>query len=153
MMLDRSEFYARRTACKACEFWQGACLKGHQLHGSFGCPIQKFEGSAGYLPDVPIPQPKLPPQGGCGECKGKTEDLKPLTWNEVWKHLRHSLETWKEAGFPLTPLADYRERIRRCKSCPQGQYKWYQCRHCKCIVYSKAALATEGCPLQVWRPQ
>jgi hypothetical protein len=148
--VDAPVFYARRAICLQCEFWRGVCLKGHALQGNLGCPLLKFEGmnGEGYLPDQPVPQPALPPAGKL--CCGAVEDLKPLTWPEVWKHLVKSTREWQAAGYPITPAELYRKRIRACKSCRQGQYQWFQCKHCKCVVYTKALLATETCPFKLW---
>lgn len=152
-MIDRSVFYARLELCKVCEFWKGACLKGHVLQGSLGCPVQKFEGVAGsgYMEDMPVPVPETPPEGGTGCCGSKAEgDIKPLSWVSVWQHLAKSIHEWKTAGYPLTPAELYLERLRICKDCPSSEYRWFQCRQCKCIVYTKAKLATEVCPHGFW---
>lgn len=151
-MIDRTVFYARLAVCKQCKFWNGVCLKGHVLQGSLGCPVQKFEGveGAGYLIDVPVPNAELPAISGTG-CCGKTDgELKPLTWGEVWRHLMASVEIWRKEGFPVVSAEVYVNRIRICKECPKGQYQWFQCKHCQCIVYSKAKLATEDCPYKLW---
>lgn len=152
-MIQRDIFYARLATCKACPLWRGACLKGHVLQGSLGCPLQKFEGvdGVGYMDDLPVPVPELPAISGFGCCgQNPTDDLVPLSWGEVWRHLLKSMEEWKKAGFPTVPGPVYVERVHICRECPKKQYQWFQCRHCKCIVYSKAKLATEDCPYGLW---
>lgn len=152
-MIERSVFYLRLDVCKACEFWRGACLKGHALSSDLGCPVQKFEGvgAAGYAADQPVPISSLPEVRGTGCCGAVTEEeLKPLAWVDVWKHLTKAVLEWKKAGFPITSQTAYNARINACKQCPKAQYKWFQCKHCKCIVYSKAKLATETCPFGLW---
>lgn len=152
-MIDRSVFSLRLPVCKACEFWRGACLKGHALKGDFGCPLKKFDGinGAGFLEDLPVPAPELPTPGEpC--CGAGTGDIKPMAWLQVWDHLRQSMAAWKKAGFPMLSGAPYIERINTCKVCPKGQYRWFQCRHCRCPIYSKAKLATEECPFGLWPP-
>jgi len=151
-MIGRTHFYDRLAVCKTCEFWQGACLKGHVLQGSLGCPVRKFEGveGAGYMEDMPLPTPELPQPGAPGCCGAVEGDLQPLSWVAVWKHLAESMRAWQKSGYALTPAEAYTRRIDICKACPKGEYRWYQCRHCKCIVYSKAKLATEVCPHGLW---
>lgn len=128
-------------------------MKGHVLQGSLGCPLRKFEGvdGAGYMEDLPVPMPELPRPGAPGCCGGAPEDvLKPLTWAEAWKHLNESIAKWRAAGNPLTPPEAYAKRLVICMACPKGQYRWFQCRHCKCLVHTKAKLATETCPYGLW---
>lgn len=152
-MIQRSVFYSRLEICKQCEMWRGACLKGHVLQGSLGCPLKKFEGvdAVGYMDDLPLPTPELPAVAGFGCCGAKVEgDLVPLSWGEVFRHLLASVEKWRKEGFPTVDGAPYVERIRICRECPKKQYQWFQCKHCKCIVYSKAKLATEDCPYGLW---
>ena len=77
-------------------------------------------------------------------------ELKPLGAKEILEHMLQAVKAWKEAGFPLAEDAVYHQRLRICRSCPKNQYQWFQCRHCRCIVYSKAKLATEVCPYGLW---
>jgi hypothetical protein len=44
----------------------------------------------------------------------------------------------------------YAERIQACKTCAKGQYVYFQCRHCRCVVYTKAKLPGEDCPYGLW---
>ncbi len=83
---------------------------------------------------------------GCCQPEG---DLVPLSMGEVVRHLMHSVEEWKNGGFPLVSESAYVERTRTCKIC--DDYKWFQCKQCRCIIYSKAKLATEKCPRGLWR--
>jgi hypothetical protein len=152
-MIDRTTFYQRLPVCKACEFWRGACLKGHVLQGTLGCPLKKFEGiqGVGYMDDLPVPTPELPAISANGCCGPVPEgELKPMSWGEVWRHLMAAMEDWKKAGFPVVPGEAYVERVNVCKSCPKGQYQWFQCKHCRCVIYTKAKLATEDCPFGLW---
>lgn len=148
-MISQTVFYARLAVCQTCEFYRGACLKGHVLQGSLGCPLRKFEGvdAVGYMEDKPMP-PEMPAPGCCGGPK--SEELKPLTWSEVWRHLMSSVQEWQKAGFPMVRDEAYSARIAACKSCAKGQYQWFQCKHCRCVVYTKAKLATETCPYGLW---
>jgi hypothetical protein len=150
-MTDQSVFSARLPICKACEFWKGACLKGHALHSDFGCPLKKFEGvnGAAYLDDLPVPMPELPESGGTC-CGGSGGEIKPMSWMQVWDHLNESMAGWAKTGFAVLSGAPYVERINICKSCPKKQYRWFQCRHCRCCVYAKAKLAHETCPFGLW---
>ena len=151
-MIDRSVFYSRLSVCSTCAFWRGVCTKGHALNNTPGCPLKKFAGVQGadYLPDIPQPAPQLPKAGvGCCGAKGDGE-LEPLTWAQVWRHLMEALSKWQAAGYPTVASETYIERIRICQDCPQKQYQWFQCRHCRCIVFSKAKLATETCPFGLW---
>lgn len=150
-MIGHFDFDARLAVCKTCEFWQGACLKSHVLRGDLGCPVRKFDGvnGAGYMDDVPVQMPQMPESTGCTGC-GADGDLQPMSWQEVVRHLMEAGKVWRAAGYPLTPDKAYIERINTCKTCVKGQYKWFQCRHCKCLVYTKAKVATEDCPYGLW---
>jgi len=152
-MVERPTFYTRLSICKQCEFWQGACLKGHDLNGLLGCPLKKFAGSgnAGYLPDLPTPVPELPAVSANGCCGADQSVLKPMSWGDVWWHLTSSMLEWAKAGLPLAPVDVYVERINACRNCPKKQYQWYQCKHCRCNIYTKGRLATESCPFGVWQ--
>jgi len=150
-MIQRDIFYTRLSICKQCEFWRGACLKGHVLQGSLGCPLKKFEGvdAVGYMDDIPVPTPELPAVSSSGCCGAKPEgDLLPMSWGEVWRHLLKAMEEWKKAGFPLTPPELYSKRITTCKKCTE--YQWFQCKQCRCLVLTKAKLLTEACPIGKW---
>jgi hypothetical protein len=150
-MIGRSIFYERLLVCKACEFWRGACLKGHVLQGTLGCPLKKFEGvaAAGYMDDLPVPTPELPAVSATGCCGQVPEgDIKPMSWGEVWRHLVTAMEDWKKAGYPVVTGEVYTERTSTCKACVQ--YQWFQCKMCKCVIYTKAKLATEDCPIGLW---
>ena len=67
---------------------------------------------------------------------------------EIYEHMLQAVKKWKEAGFPLTPEAAYHARLKVCRVCPE--YQWFQCKQCRCVIYSKAKLATESCPLGLW---
>jgi len=152
-MIDSPTFYHRLATCKACDLWRGACLKGHVLQGTLGCPLKKFEGiqGVGYMDDLPVPTPELPAVSSQGCCGAAVDgELAPLTWGEVWRHLMVSVAEWQKAGYPTVNGEAYVQRINTCRGCPKGQYQWFQCKHCKCIVYSKAKLATEDCPYGLW---
>ena len=127
-------------------------MKGHVLQGSPGCPVKKFEGvdGTGYMDDLPVPTPELPAVGASGCCGHADGELKPMGWPEVWRHFQQAMADWKKSGFQLTEPADYVKRIQVCRDCPKKQYQWFQCRQCKCIVYTKAKLATETCPYGLW---
>jgi len=144
-------FNARRAVCQVCEHWRGACLKGHLLQGPLGCPLHKFEGvdAVGYQENRPIPEPQLP---DAAKCCGKAPEgeLRQLNWAQVWAHLLRAVADWKQAGFALVDETTYARRLAVCQGCPRGQYAWFQCRHCRCIVYTKAKLATESCPYGLW---
>lgn len=153
-MIDRTVFYTRLSICKACENWKGACLKGHVLQGTLGCPLRKFEGEAGapYMEDLPVPLPEQPKtsSGGCCGAAAASSDIKPMTWPEVWRHLVSAMSDWKKSGYSLVDSDTYVKRVNTCRTCPKEQYRWFQCKHCRCVVYVKAKLSTETCPYGFW---
>lgn len=152
-MIARSVFYQRLPICKGCEFWRGACIKGHVLQGSLGCPMKKFEGvdGVGYMDDLPVPAPKLPAVSPTDCCPDVVEgEIKPMSLGEVWSHLFASMDEWKKSGFETVSKEVYVKRIQICRECPKGEYQWFQCKQCRCIVYIKAKLATEDCPHGLW---
>lgn len=152
-MIERTIFYRRLVVCKTCEFWRGTCLKGHALQGPLGCPLKKFEGvnGLGYMDDLPVPTPELPAISTNGCCGQATEgDLKPMSWGEVMRHLFQAVKEWRAAGYSVVDGDTYRKRIEICRHCPKKQYQWFQCKHCGCVIYTKAKLATEDCPYGLW---
>lgn len=148
-MISRSDFLRRRDEfCTRCEFWKGACLKGHALASAQGCPLRKFEpvDGADYAPDAPIaPAAEVPKPGGC--CGGDA-GIKPMTWAEATTHLAESMRDWLAEGAPMTPDDVYNTRVDTCKNCPQ--FRFYQCRLCKCFILAKAKVPGEQCPLNRW---
>lgn len=148
-MIDAVIFYSRQDVCKQCEFWRGACLRGHVLQGPLGCPLKKFDGvdGTGYATDIPVNVPVLPAPG---ECCGQSGEIKPMTWIEVWRHLYESIQAWQKAGRPLTGPEVFNQRMAKCKAC--DEYAWFQCKVCKCIAMAKAKLETEDCPRGYWPP-
>jgi hypothetical protein len=152
-MISHELFYRRLAVCKGCEFWQSVCLKGHPLQSPLGCPVRKFDpvDAAGYYPDTTVV--KVPPTVEPAECcgKGRTDpELKPMSWQEAAAHLKESIKKWKEAGYPMLEGEAYEHRIVTCKNCPSQQFRWFQCRVCRCLIYTKAKLATESCPAKHW---
>lgn len=150
-MVDSKTIQHRLPICQACPFWRNRCLKGHALLGSAGCPLRKFEPveAAGYAHDKDV---DLTPAGGTGPgcCGDGPAELKPLSWPQALAHLTTSVKEWRAKGYPITESAVYAARTGKCKACPGQHYAWFQCRLCKCVVYSKAMLATETCPAGYW---
>lgn len=150
-MIPRSIFYDRRdNYCLKCEFWKGRCLKKHALTSPQGCPIKKFPPiqNAGYSPDIEV-EPAKPPSGEC--CgKGGDPDLKPMSWADAAKHLAAAMAQWVRDGCPLTTDEIYQERVGTCQDgCPH--FRWFQCRLCKCPIFTKAKVPTEKCDAGRWR--
>ncbi len=145
-MIAHSIFYDRRdNHCTHCEFWKGACIKGHKLSSPAGCPVRKFEpvNGADYAPDVPLPEPTEP---GCG-C-GKTDSVAPLTYPQAFGEFTRSLARWAIQGAPLANDEQHSARHGVCKVCPR--YMHFQCTICKCVVMVKAKMLTEKCPEDRW---
>lgn len=73
-----------------------------------------------------------------------------MTWKEAAEHLTASLATWARTGFKLAPDDVYDERVATCQdNCPH--YRWFQCRLCRCLVFTKAKVPTEECPVKRWK--
>lgn len=146
-MIDREAFYERRDKhCVPCEFWRGACLKGHALQSAQGCPLRKFPPIAGadYAPDKPVPVE--PPQ--IVSCCGGTPAMPPLTWPEVVRQFGISMARWVAEGCPVVDAHGHGERYGKCKSCTR--FVGFYCEVCKCVAYLKAKVATESCPEGKW---
>ena len=69
---------------------------------------------------------------------------------EVVQHMLSAVAAWRKAGCALLSGPAYDERIAACKTCAKGQYVFFQCRHCRCVVYTKAKLPGEDCPYGLW---
>ena len=125
-------------------------MKGHKLTSPQGCPIRKFEPIQGadYAPDRPSPKAaEIPPPGNC--CGAKEDELKPMTWAEAAQHLTESMKQWRKDGYPTTPDNVYNARVSQCQEgCPH--YRFFQCRLCKCLVFTKAKVPNEQCPADRW---
>lgn len=147
--MDHAIFVERTNHCRPCEFWRGACTRGHALTGDAGCPLQKFPGinGAGHQPDV-SPAPTLPSTSAGSCCGGRPAELRPVTWSQVWQQLVAAEKRWRDAGHPLAGPAEYARRTGLCKGCEH--YQWFQCRQCMCVVPVKAKVQTETCPAGKW---
>lgn len=149
-MINANVFYERQAVCLTCEHWKGVCLKGHGLASPLGCPIQKFPGveGASYMEDRPAAKVEV---GAALPCCGEgAPEVKELTYAQAAQAFVEDMKAWKAAGFPLLSEAHYNERVGICKTCPGGFYRWFQCRACKCLIFSKAKLATTACPGGYW---
>jgi len=150
-VINAKVFYERQDICRVCLHWKGVCLKGHGLASPLGCPERKFPGveGAGYLEDRPPAKVEVAAVQPC--CGGTVaEEVKELTYFEAAAAFVSDLKTWSAAGFPLLSEAAYLERVGVCKACPGGFYRFYQCRACKCLIFSKAKLKTTVCPGGYW---
>ena len=107
------------------------------------CPVE----GADYAPDREVKVQTAAPEPCCGP---PPESLKPMTYMQAIIHFRESMTKWQKAGCPITPGEQYAGRITTCKTCPSNFYAWFQCSQCKCVVYTKAGLATEHCPAGHW---
>lgn len=150
-MIPKNIFNERRDQhCLKCEFWKGACLKGHRLSSTQGCPIKKFEPIQGadYAPDRPArPAPEVVTPG---DCCGTDAELKPMSWIDATTHLAQSMFAWAKDHFETVPDEVYSERVGSCQdNCPH--YRWFQCRLCKCLVFTKAKVPHEKCPADRWK--
>jgi hypothetical protein len=153
-MIPREIFYLRlEQHCKPCSEWDGVCLRGHALQSPTGCPMRKFEPilAADYAVDNGrVVNPKS--QSGCIGCGAPVDPnaLPTLTWTQVVANFSESMANWVKAGMPVTPGPEHEKRNGICTSNKCGQFRGYYCQLCKCIVYTKAGLATEYCPLGLW---
>ena len=78
----------------------------------------------------------------CDESNGQ------LSTMAVVGHLLKATVEWQKAGLPLVNGEPYKDRLAQCKSC--AEYARFQCRLCRCLVVTKAKLATETCPRGRW---
>lgn len=146
-MIDHATFYERRDKfCQVCDWWKGACLKGHSLASPQGCPIQKFppvEG-ADYAPDKPTTNDAPQVVQDC--CGPGNADLPPMTWPSVLVSFAQSMVKWVAEGLPLADAEKHGARYDQCKLCPQ--FHRFYCKHCRCVSYLKTKLLSERCPLE-----
>ena len=152
-MIPRDVFYDRlEKHCKPCSEWDGVCLRGHALQSPTGCPMFKFGPiqATGYDPDNGRTVGPRSAGGGCSGCNKKVDpDMLPeLTWAQVVSNFGESMSKWVAAGLPTVLPSEHERRYNLCKTCPQLQ--GYRCKLCKCVVYAKAKLQTEYCPLGGW---
>lgn len=154
-MIDANIFYARMAVCQTCPHWKSVCLKGHGLSTPLGCPEEKFppvEG-AGYLENRPAAQLQEGITVSTSCCGGlAAADVRELTYAEAAQAFVNDMKVWQAAGFPVLSDAQYTQRVDICKRCPGGFYRWFQCRACKCIIFSKAKVKTTVCPGGYWPP-
>lgn len=149
-MIERAVFYQRLAICRVCEFWGGVCLKGHPLQSPVGCPVKKFDPlvGAGYHPDKPstVQDPIQTPC--CGGAAGD-EAVEPLSWSQALGRFTESMAQAQRNGWRTVVDKDYADRLGVCRGCEE--YRFFQCRLCKCIVLFKAKLEHETCPRKKWR--
>lgn len=150
-MIPREVFYARKEICQPCAYWRGACLKGHPLQSPVGCPIKKFEPiqNAGYHPDKEVPvTDDTPGVPCCGDGVAVRDDVEPLSWSQALSKFAESMKKAHDQGWPLVSDQEHGARNSICRSCTQ--YRYFQCRICRCVAWAKAALASEDCPQGFW---
>jgi hypothetical protein len=148
-MIPRDVFYDRLdNHCRHCEHWANVCLLGHQSSSPEGCPDKRFPPIQGAQYAVVHVAPPPPALGNC--CGNTKEELKPLTWPQVLAHFAESMVKWVAEGLPLASREAHALRYGECKSNRCGEFKGFYCRHCRCVAYTKAKLATETCPKGMW---
>lgn len=149
-MIPPDVFNTRRDQhCLKCEFWRGACLKGHNLGADEGCPIHKFEpvNGADYAPDNGAPMAfQTAASAGC--CGPKQEEMPEVTWVEVLKQFAVSMAEWIRTGTKLVSSEIHGERYATCKGC--DRFNRFYCRDCRCLSFLKAKMAPLGCPRHKW---
>lgn len=151
-MIPRDIFYARLERCKACSEWDGVCLRGHGLQSPEGCPLRKFKPiqASDYTPDRGrVTHPKSAAKG-CSSCRPAVDPaaLPAMTWTQVVANFSESVARWAKAGMPVASSAEHARRNAICHGC--DQLRGYHCAICKCVVYAKAGLQTEYCPMGKW---
>lgn len=152
-MIERAVFYQRLGICRVCDQWRGVCLKGHPLQSPVGCPLRKFDpvGAAGYHTDTATPEaPATAAPAGrcCGGVVAGDPDVVPLSWNQALSALAASMAKFAAEGFQLAEAPLYAARLNQCRACPE--YRYFQCRVCRCVCVVKARVAHETCPKQKW---
>lgn len=108
--------------------------------------MKKFEPIQGAQYAVAREAPPPPVFKDC--CGNGHQELEPLTWPQVLAHFAESMTKWVASGMKLAKQKDHMARYSVCKPC--DQFNKFYCRHCRCVAYSKAKLATESCPLKKW---
>ena len=151
-MIGREVFYERlEKHCKLCSEWDGVCLRGHDLRSPTGCPLRNFEPVLAADYDADNGRSVSPKgEGGCPGCSAKpsSDSVPDMTWPQVLLHFAEAMFNWTKAGMPLVSADKHEERYAICQACPQ--IRNFYCNKCKCIVYTKAKLLTELCPLSLW---
>jgi len=67
--------------------------------------------------------------------------------------VRDKLTKFKEDVSSAIKLSDqtiYLKRIEICKECPSLFKPISQCKECGCLIYTKAKLDSQSCPLGKW---
>jgi hypothetical protein len=150
-------FYARLNICQAgCDYWDGACRKGHTLRVPVGCPVRKFPPIAGFgfMENKTAPAVSQHPTR-CEGC-GKDDELPTLTWLEIIAQFGDAMLRWAKAGLPVLSGPAHGVRYRTCagdtkSGTPRCTYfKDFYCHRCRCVAYVKSKLATETCPEDKW---
>jgi len=110
------------------------CDLGHAITSTYGCPLKKFP-PVGDAPYLALDQQRY-------------RLSMPLTWPKVLEVFAKAMLQWVKAGIPLVSGSVHETRFAKCKSCPL--YRNFQCKACSCLAYTKAKLATERCPENLW---
>lgn len=63
--------------------------------------------------------------------------------------MRRAVKAKKEEKQVLVSQEEYAQRMGVCKPC--SHKRWGQCKECGCLYAVKARLATEDCPLNLWK--
>ena len=120
---------AQIAECQSCKHASGKkiwCCK-------FGCWIgEPPEKKRIITPDKIITQPPKPRP-------------KP-TIADMSNHFSRAMVKWAKKGFKTVSKDEYIKRRSICSDCSGG----WRCPHCGCMIWAKAALATEKCPENKW---
>ena len=79
------------------------------------------------------------------------------TIRQMFGNFTRATARFVKAGFPTVSEATYRERLGKCRKCPQGLWDedarlgYGRCRHASCGCGKlKQLMATEQCPIGEW---
>ena len=69
------------------------------------------------------------------------------TLPQMAEHFAKAMVKWGKSGLKTVDKAEYTRRRSICSDCSGG----WRCPHCGCVIWAKAALATETCPEHKWK--
>lgn len=70
----------------------------------------------------------------------------PPTGMQMAEHFVKAMTKWAGKGFAMVSKEEYVNRRTECVKCSGG----WRCPECGCVIWAKAALATEKCKRGLW---
>jgi len=109
-----------------CETFTGGYCEKTGMHVPRSWCLERCEYFGKDMPLIKRPEPKKP---------------EPPTLIQMSEHFTKAMAKWAKSGLKTVSKEEYERRRLICSKCSGG----WRCPKCGCMLWAKAALATEKC--------